>query len=157
MVRKIAYMLRRAPWLMIVPYALWRLLQPKYTLGVVGVVFNDEGHILLVEHAFHPKTPWGLPGGWVGRREDPALTLQREMQEELELAVRVEAVIHISRPHSNHLDIAYVCTPLGQVGTINYELLSYRWVEPTQIPRVLSFHYQAIQMAMVSKHDGKQT
>ncbi len=150
MVRHIARILRRAPWLMVLPHALWRLIQPKYTLGVVGVVFNAQGHVLLVEHVFHPKTPWGLPGGWVGRRENPALTVKRELKEELELDVQVGTIIHINRPHSNHLDMAYLCHLVGEIGAVNYELLGYRWVDPMQMPRILSFHYQAIQIAIVS-------
>ncbi|MBZ0287924.1 MAG: NUDIX hydrolase, partial [Anaerolineae bacterium] len=81
--RGVAMTIRRAPWLAITARALWRIRQARFSAGVVGVVFNDAGDVLLVEHVFHPYTPWGLPGGWVDHREDPARTLEREMREEL--------------------------------------------------------------------------
>ena len=94
--RSIATVLRKNTWLGIPLHGLIRLSRPKYTMGAVGVLFNARGQVLLVEHVFHPKTPWGLPGGWANR--------------------------------SN-------------------ELLAYGWYDPDDMPRVLKFHYLAIQQA----------
>jgi len=63
--QQVAFVVRRVPLLIKVVYYAYRFFQPKFTIGVVGLVFNAQHEILLVEHVFHPKLPWGLPGGWV--------------------------------------------------------------------------------------------
>src|SRR5438874_1163879 len=87
--RRIAAILRRAPWISQIGQVLWRLGRPWVTIGAVGVVFNDRGQMLLVEHVFHPQIPWGLPGGWMDRHEGPEDTVRRELHEETGLAVDI--------------------------------------------------------------------
>lgn len=80
-----------AGWLRCFPPLRWllvlvvRLLAPRHYVGAAGVIFNDAGQILLIEHVFRPHFPWGLPGGWVEYGESPAETVRRE-----ELGLRVE-------------------------------------------------------------------
>ena len=88
-----------ARWIqLIVPlrWGLWigaRLLAPKNYVGAVGAIFNHTGQVLMVEHVFRPDYPWGLPGGWVDRGENPAHTVQREVKEELNLTVEVKKLL----------------------------------------------------------------
>lgn len=126
----------------------WRFFQAKYSVGVVGVIINDDGEVLLVEHVFHPKKPWGLPGGWVGNKEDPAVTVQREIQEELSLDVEVGPILLLERPYSNHLDLAYRCYTHDTIGKLSFELLGYKWFDPTNLPPMMSVHKRAIQLAL---------
>lgn len=146
--RKIAIVVRRAPWLVYMGRIVWRIRQPRFTAGVVGVVFNHSGQVLLVEHVFHPHNPWGLPGGWVDRHEDPAETVRRELREELELDVEVGPVLLAKIDFGDHVDLAFLCTMRGDVGKLSLELLDYRWTDPPELPRLHSFHYQAIQRAL---------
>jgi ADP-ribose pyrophosphatase YjhB (NUDIX family) len=125
-----------------------RFLQPKYTVGVVGVIFNEKGQILLVEHVFHPARPWGLPGGWIGGNEEPALAVSREFREELDLDIEVEMLLLAERSERNHLDLAYLCQQRGAIGQLNSELLDYRWFDPLDLPPLTGFHYKAIQRAL---------
>lgn len=143
-----ATLLRKYPKIMAVPYHAYRFLQPKFTLGVIGVVVNEASEVLLVEHVFHPYHPVGLPGGWVGRNEDPAEALVRELQEELSLNVEICHVVHSQRTQYNHLDVAFLCKPTNQVGTLSYELLNYHWHSHEQLPRLHPFHRQAITHAL---------
>jgi 8-oxo-dGTP diphosphatase len=146
--RRLAHFLQRAPWLVVIARTFWRFTRPKFSAGAVGVVFDDQGRILLVEHVFHPYCPWGLPGGWVDRHENPAQTVCRELQEELELPVEVEAVLLVAVEYGNHLDFAYKCVAAGNVGKLSRELLDYAWYDPKDLPRLQSFHYRAIQLAL---------
>ena len=60
-----------------------------FPVGVIGVLLDEIGErVLLVEHIFHTFRPWGLPGGWIARGEDPARTAEREYREETGLHVR---------------------------------------------------------------------
>ena len=68
------------------------------TLGVRGLVLNEAGEILLVEHTYVPG--WFLPGGGVERGETTEEAVIRELQEE-------GGVQTIGRPkliaiHANH-------------------------------------------------------
>jgi ADP-ribose pyrophosphatase YjhB (NUDIX family) len=58
------------------------LITQKFLVGVVGVVLNDVGQILLVKHTYREKYPWGLPSGWLKRGEQPMEALKREIKEE---------------------------------------------------------------------------
>ncbi|MEO0564996.1 MAG: NUDIX hydrolase, partial [Chloroflexota bacterium] len=109
---------------------IWRLGRPRFTIGAVGVVLDDDSRVLLVEHVFHPKVPWGLPGGWVDRSEDLETSVIREFQEELALKVSVERVllVEISEAFPSHIDVVYLCQKHGAVGNHSRELLGYDWV-----------------------------
>jgi ADP-ribose pyrophosphatase YjhB (NUDIX family) len=144
----VAVVVRKAPWIVALGRVLWRLRQAKFSAGVVGVIFDKEGRVLLVEHVFHPYAPWGLPGGWVDRRENPAQTVQRELREELEMTIEVGPILMVETDYGNHLDFAYLCYSDGPVGKLSNELLNYGWYDLANLPRLHKFHYRAITSAM---------
>ncbi|MEQ8677398.1 MAG: NUDIX hydrolase [Aggregatilineales bacterium] len=127
---------------------IFRLFQRKYTIGVVGVVFNKFGEVLIVEHVFHPKHPWGLPGGWLEHSETPSETIIRELREELTLTVETGPVLLMEFTNRNHLDIAFLCNAKSEIGNISKELLGYQWIKPETLPRIRFFHKRAIQQAL---------
>jgi 8-oxo-dGTP diphosphatase len=144
--QRLAIVLRKYPWTVVAARHVWRWSRPKFSMGVVGVVFNESGQVLFVEHVFHPYLPWGLPGGWVERREDPAITVQRELREELGMEVEVGPVVAL-KTEGQHVDLAYLCYPRSPVMALSYELLDYRWLDPTELPRTHGFHCIAVQRA----------
>ena len=143
----LAATIRRFPALLHIPYRAYRLIQPRYTLGVVGVLFNDAGKLLLVEHVFHPKYPWGLPGGWIGRDEIPENAIAREFQEELQLSIEAKQLLLLERTQPNHLDIAFGCTTETTIGKLSFELLSYDWFSLDELPPMYGFQRRAIAAA----------
>ena len=146
--QQLASLIRRVPTLMLIPYYTYRFFQPKYSIGVIGVVINSESKVLLVEHVFHPRLPWGLPGGWINFNEDPAKAVERELSEELQLTVDANQLLLLERTLFNHLDMAYLCEAKIEFGTLSYELLGYRWYSFEELPRLHPFHYLAIKRAM---------
>lgn len=143
-----AAFLRRNPWVMVGAQRVWRLTRPRFSIGAVGVVINADEQVLLVEHVFHPYVPWGLPGGWIERNENPSTGVERELQEELSLSVRVGPIIAADMVGDSHLDLAYLCTPQGEVGALSFELLQYNWFAPTALPKTHPFHRLAITNAL---------
>jgi ADP-ribose pyrophosphatase YjhB (NUDIX family) len=111
----------------------------------MGAIYNDQGQVLLVEHVFRIPCAWGLPGGWVERGESPLHALQREIIEELNLAVQVKKLL-FCEPQVGHwfsstpksLGVAYYCRSLNQdvlLGRTSqaahaYEILSSAWFDP---------------------------
>jgi ADP-ribose pyrophosphatase YjhB (NUDIX family) len=144
--RRIAQTIRRYPMLLGFPFRLWRFFQARYTLGVVGVIFNDQNKVLLVEHVFH-RLPWGLPGGWVDRNENPSDAVRRELREELQLQIEPIALVATQLTFSNHLDFAYLCKAQNDVGSLSDELLDFQWYDPHKLPHLYDFHHHAIASA----------
>lgn len=133
--RSIARLMRRFPFLYPLLVYLVQALAARFTVGVSGVVFNSRGDILLLEHVFRGAYPWGLPGGWVRRRERPQDALRRELLEEVGLAVRVgrPILIELDGP-PGHLETAFLCEVEGETKHLSSEVLATRWVSPNALP-----------------------
>lgn len=147
MTRQIATVLRKFPFVLRLPYLFYSRAQARYTLGVSAVVFDARGRVLVVEHAYHPRLPWGLPGGWLDQAEDPGAGVLRELREELQLEAEVLAVVHASRTANAHVDLAFLCEARSPVGKLSHELLGYDWFEADRLPRLKAFHARAIRAA----------
>ncbi len=52
------------------------------TVGVRGLVLDDEGRVMLVRHSYGPDA-WHFPGGGVKRRERLDEAVRRELREEV--------------------------------------------------------------------------
>ena len=132
-----------------------RVIAPRQPVGAVGAVFDDQGRVLLVEHMFRTDFPWGLPGGWIERGEDPRQTVAREIGEELGLSVDVgplllsEQVPIASRStHPRHLGLAYCCRLTGGTCLTTSEVVSVEWARPAEIRHQLApFQHRAIILA----------
>ncbi|MFM5924227.1 MAG: NUDIX domain-containing protein [Novosphingobium sp.] len=58
----------------------WRLAQVRLS-GCRILAFDAEGRLLLIRHSYGSGN-WMLPGGGIGRREDPLDAALRELREE---------------------------------------------------------------------------
>jgi ADP-ribose pyrophosphatase YjhB (NUDIX family) len=118
-------------------YRVYSRLHRGATLGVRGLVRNDAGEILLVEHVF--SAGWHLPGGGVERGETTEDAVIRELREE-------GGVSAVSRPvllgvHSNHrvspgdyvvfyrVDAWEPCEPTDHI-----EIRGRGWFAPDNLP-----------------------
>jgi 8-oxo-dGTP pyrophosphatase MutT (NUDIX family) len=137
-----------------------KLLAPRNYVGVVGVVFDQRGRVLLAEHVFRTDFAWGLPGGWLERGEDPTQAIQREIEEELNIKVQVKKLLlcelqggpgFLDSPLS--LGLAFYCRLLDQNSSPpqlkqshkDYEILAVEWADPHSIRWKLSpFQQKAI-------------
>jgi 8-oxo-dGTP diphosphatase len=132
-----------------------RLVAPRHPVGAVGVVFDTDGRVLVLEHAFRTDFPWGLPGGWVERGEDPRDTVKRELREELRLDVDVKDLVLCAAvgrvrtsTHPLHLGLAYYCRLLSDAEILSTEVLAFDWIDPADPRRPLApFQRTAIECA----------
>jgi 8-oxo-dGTP pyrophosphatase MutT (NUDIX family) len=82
----------------------WRRWRKPRTSGVSVIAVDDFGRVFLVRHSYGSGR-WALPGGGLGRHEDPRDCACREMREELgctlervELAAQFDEVLY-GAPH----------------------------------------------------------
>lgn len=130
----------------------FRLWQPRFTVGVVGVLLDQTGErVFLVEHVFHTHKPWGLPGGWIDRREEPARTAEREFLEETGLRVRAirPLIVRLGDRRRGHMDLVYLMAfeNSEQSVQLSRELVSYRWTPCDALPPLADFHLAGIRAA----------
>ncbi|MFP4323708.1 MAG: NUDIX domain-containing protein [Anaerolineales bacterium] len=148
--------LRRFPFFAFLIFWLYRFSVPRFTAGVAGVLFDDQGRILLVEHVYHARHPWGLPGGWLGRDEQPDFALRREFAEETRLAVEIVAPVLVETGvfWRHHLDVGYLVRlrEPGQAIMLSHELRDYAWVAPQDVLTtqgyVKGFHRRVVEHAL---------
>jgi 8-oxo-dGTP diphosphatase len=106
---------------------LWRI-TPHYLIGVVGLVWDEQGRLLLVQQTYLPAPGWNLPGGWLVAGESLEACARRELREELGFDVAVGPLVGWAelRP-PRHLTFAFECRVLGgtfrpnaEISTIDY-------------------------------------
>ena len=69
---------------------------PVPTLGVSGIVFNNQKQILLIQRNQPPAMGcWSIPGGKLEAGESLAEACQREIKEETELDVEVKNIVAV--------------------------------------------------------------
>jgi ADP-ribose pyrophosphatase YjhB (NUDIX family) len=132
-----------------------RIVAPRHCVGAVGVVFDGEGRVLLVEHAFRTDFPWGLPGGWVRSGEEPSAAVVRELREELGLDVAVGELVACAvvgrvrtSTHPVHLGLAYLCELKSGRENLSVEALATDWIDPSTPAKPLApFQLTAIARA----------
>lgn len=123
---------------------------PRHRMGVEVVLFNEQRQILLLKHVFHPEIPWGIPGGWLDRHEDPAEGALRELREETGLTAVLGPVILIKREkQQSHLGLAYLAYDAQGSITLSNEIIEAAWTDLDKLPMLMSFTQEAVEKATV--------
>ncbi len=120
------------------------ILFPHFLVGVVGVITNGDGQVLLLHHTYR-GTPWGLPTGFLERGEQPIDALAREIMEEAGLRVRLDPrPIVFSEPGRPLLNIAYRGIFTGGSFEASAEVSQARWFAADALPPMLPAQKQLL-------------
>jgi 8-oxo-dGTP diphosphatase len=72
-----------------------RRLNQAFLVGLLAVVRNDDGHVLVLRHTYRPSVPHGVPSGWLKRGETVGEAMRREVAEETGLEVEFRRVLRV--------------------------------------------------------------
>lgn len=86
------------------------LFNPKFTVGVIALIQDDEGRVLLFKHTYRRDKPWGLPGGSLQAGESLEKCLAREIREESGLELEVDGLLSAAaHPVRRRVDAIFAC------------------------------------------------
>jgi len=114
-----------------------RRLQPKFTVSVTGIVTNDRGEVLLLDHWLRPNSGWGPPGGFVEAGEQPEAALRREIKEETTLDLADVRLLR-ARTFKRHIEIIFTAAAVGEARLKSREIREVRWCMPDEMPGEMS-------------------
>jgi ADP-ribose pyrophosphatase YjhB (NUDIX family) len=115
-----------------------RLIEPRFTVSAGGVVVDERGRVLLLEHLFRAGSGWGIPGGFLEKGEQPTDALRRELREEVGLELESLEVAFVRQlKKSGHLEIIFRCRSQGVPHPRSREIKSASWFALDALPREL--------------------
>ena len=124
-----------------------RITQPKFNAGVSALVFDEQGRVLLFKHTYR-KFEWGIPGGGLEYREQPAEAMIREFYEETGMGIEIKKLLKVaSAKEFPHLSIVYLCKITGGEFTPSYEISEIRYYDVNDLPEMLFAEKDLIRWA----------
>ncbi|HEX8599540.1 MAG TPA: NUDIX domain-containing protein [Chloroflexia bacterium] len=86
------------------------LFNAKFTVGVIALVLDEAGRVLLFKHTYRRDKPWGLPGGSLQPGESLERCLERELCEETGMKIEVVRLLSAAaHPGRRRVDAIFAC------------------------------------------------
>lgn len=116
-----------------------RVVAPSYTVGSVCVIQSDDNQVVLIRQRYRDR--WGLPGGLLARQEQASEAAQREVREEIGIAVELlgEPAVFVD-PQVRRVDVIYRARLTGDAGSnlrpVSVEISAVAWFPLDALPEV---------------------
>lgn len=125
------------------------LLQAKFVVGVVGVVANDRGEVLLLRNRFWPAGSWGLPAGYCHGGEPVEGALAREVREETGHELADIELLRVVSGYRLRLEVVFRARLAGGALRVDpVEVLEARFFTPDALPAgLLPSHRRHLALA----------
>jgi 8-oxo-dGTP diphosphatase len=130
------------------------LTHPRFLVGVMALIRDDQGRVLVLEHTYRRQHPWGLPGGYLQAREEPAEGLARELAEELGLKVEVGELLMAGLYSAHQLDLLYRVRILSGQPRATPEVRGWRYVQQSDLYSILPNQLAMLRRAGFTVEDG---
>ncbi len=139
---------------------LW-LLSPKFTVGVVALIRDDEGRILLLRHTYRLSKPWGLPGGGLKPGESLEDCLRRELREEIGMEVEIDTLLSAAAHFDRRLvDMIFACRPAPGHSLSSFrpnsEIAEARFYPRDALPQDLSRSMRSLITTALRQAEGER-
>src|SRR5688572_9166904 len=120
---------------------LTRRFHPTFTVSAAGIITNERGEVLLLDHILRPVSGWGIPGGFMEPGEQPDVALRREIREETGLEL-TDIAIHRCRTHGRHIEIIMMAQGVGEAEVKSREISQLGWFDVDDMPPEMSLDQQ---------------
>jgi 8-oxo-dGTP diphosphatase len=133
-----------------------RTANDKFLVGVMVVVTDEQDRLLLVRNTYDPRYSWGLPGGWMGRNEQPEECIRREIAEETGYELEIDYLLATrSHPRLPSIDIVYRGRITGGTFRPSAEIVEARYFSLDNLPDGLTpIHQRLLTWLQVSPESG---
>lgn len=130
-----------------------RRAQSKFTVSAAGIITNDKGEVLLLNHVLRPVSGWGVPGGFLEAGEQPEAAFRREIREETGLDLR-DVKIHRIRTIGPHIEVIFLAVGVGEAAVASREIKELAWFAVENMPPEMSLDQQFLIRKALG-HDGQ--
>lgn len=113
------------------------LTHPRFLIGTMALIRDERGRVLILEHTYRRRNPWGLPGGYLQAGEEPDQGLVREVEEETGLRIAVEELVGVALYSDDQLDFLYRARVLGGAQRATPEVRAWRYAEERDLAGIL--------------------
>jgi len=117
----------------------------QFYLAVKGIIRNFEGKILVVKRSQnddHKPGVWETPGGGIDHEESPQAGLEREILEEVGLAVIVKEPFNVFTFRKDtgefKVGITFLCDMVEGEVKLSSEHEEYRFIDPAEFKDLTS-------------------
>jgi 8-oxo-dGTP diphosphatase len=122
-----------------------RTANDRFLVGVMVVVLDEEDRLFLVRNTYDPRYSWSLPGGWMGKNEQPEECIVREVQEETGFALEVDRLLATrTHPRLPSVDIVYQGRIVGGTFKVSAEIAEYGYFALNELPDGLTPIHQRL-------------
>lgn len=118
-----------------------RSIQVRFTVSAAGIITNEKGQVLLLDHVLRPVSGWGVPGGFLNAGEQAETAFRREIKEETGLVV-TDVSIHRIRTFKRHIEILYLAKTTGKGEVLSREITQLAWFDVENMPPEMSLDQQ---------------
>ena len=118
-----------------------RRFQVKFTVSAAGIITNERGEVLLLNHVLRPLSGWGVPGGFLNASEQPEAAFRREVKEETGIDVTDVSVVRM-RTLRRHIEIMFLAKGIGEATVNTREITELGWFAVNEMPKEMSLDQQ---------------
>ena len=125
------------------------LINAKFVVGTSILIQNDAGEILLFKHSYRKGIPWGFPGGYMIRGENPDQAIQRELMEESGFEIKNLKLIEViqSKEMARMEMLFSGVLEDDRLFVPSKEVAEARFFSPDQLPELIPEH-----QAIIDRH-----
>lgn len=131
---------------------LTRRFQDSFTVSAAGIITNENGQILLLNHFLRPVSGWGLPGGFMDAGEQPEETLRREIREETGIELSDIRMVRTRTLH-RHIEIIFAANGIGEPVVKSREITELGWFDLDNMPKEMSLDQQFLVLRVLGPEE----